>query len=46
VNPLVVWIWLGGLVLVLGTVVTAWPTVMERRVLAADLGVVRGTERA
>lgn len=31
VNPLVVWIWLGGLILVLGTAVTFLPTVAERR---------------
>ena len=31
VNPLVVWIWLGGLILVLGTSITFWPTVAERR---------------
>jgi cytochrome c-type biogenesis protein CcmF len=28
VNPLVFWIWLGGLVMVLGTVIAIWP---ERR---------------
>jgi cytochrome c-type biogenesis protein CcmF len=32
VNPLVVWIWLGGLVLAMGTGIAVWPTVAERRV--------------
>jgi cytochrome c-type biogenesis protein CcmF len=32
VNPLVVWIWLGGLVLALGTAIAVWPTAAERRV--------------
>jgi cytochrome c-type biogenesis protein CcmF len=31
VNPLVVWIWIGGLVLAIGTAVAVWPTVAERR---------------
>src|SRR5262249_3715581 len=31
VNPLVVWIWLGGLILALGTAVAVWPTAAERR---------------
>jgi cytochrome c-type biogenesis protein CcmF len=33
VNPLVVWIWIGGLVLAIGTAVTAWPSALERRAL-------------
>jgi cytochrome c-type biogenesis protein CcmF len=32
VNPLVVWIWLGGLIMALGTVVAVWPAVSERDV--------------
>jgi cytochrome c-type biogenesis protein CcmF len=32
VNPLVVWIWLGGLILALGTSVAVWPTAAEREV--------------
>src|SRR5262245_55911304 len=38
VNPLVVWIWLGGLILALGTAVAVWPTAAERevRVLASE----------
>lgn len=30
VNPLVVWIWIGGAVLILGTVVAVWPDRRER----------------
>jgi cytochrome c-type biogenesis protein CcmF len=32
VNPLVVWIWFGGLILALGTAVAVWPTAAEREV--------------
>jgi cytochrome c-type biogenesis protein CcmF len=32
VNPLVVWIWLGGLVIALGTLIAVWPSAAERRV--------------
>jgi len=32
VNPLVVWIWLGGVVLAFGTLIAVWPTAAERRV--------------
>ena len=31
VNPLVSWIWIGGIILVLGTGVAMWPTAAERR---------------
>ncbi|HWP67304.1 MAG TPA: heme lyase CcmF/NrfE family subunit [Candidatus Limnocylindria bacterium] len=31
VNPLVVWIWIGGLVLTIGTAITVWPSAVERR---------------
>jgi cytochrome c-type biogenesis protein CcmF len=34
VNPLVNWLWLGGLVFVLGTAVAAWPDPAEDRRLA------------
>ena len=46
VNPLVVWIWIGGLIMTIGTVVAAWPTLVERRVTAIDPAVVRGAEHA
>jgi len=32
VNPLVVWIWIGGLVLAIGTAIAVWPSALERRV--------------
>jgi cytochrome c-type biogenesis protein CcmF len=35
VNPLVVWIWLGGLVAAIGTAIAAWPTAAERRVVVS-----------
>ncbi|MCL4460011.1 MAG: heme lyase CcmF/NrfE family subunit [Chloroflexi bacterium] len=38
VNPLVVWIWIGGGVLLLGTVVAVWPDARERRRLAIEYG--------
>jgi len=43
VNPLVVWIWIGGLILAIGTAITAWPSALERRapVTAAALGAER-----
>ncbi|MDP3938225.1 MAG: cytochrome c-type biogenesis CcmF C-terminal domain-containing protein, partial [Deltaproteobacteria bacterium] len=33
VNPLVQWIWIGGLIFALGTVITMWPDASERRQL-------------
>jgi cytochrome c-type biogenesis protein CcmF len=42
VNPLVVWIWLGGIMMVLGTVIVMMPTAAEQRALAAALA---GEER-
>jgi cytochrome c-type biogenesis protein CcmF len=38
VNPLVAWLWIGGLVMGLGTLVAVWPSAAERRVEAVDLG--------
>jgi cytochrome c-type biogenesis protein CcmF len=32
INPLVNWIWLGGIVMMLGSLVAAWPTPQERTV--------------
>ena len=26
INPLVVWLWIGGLVMILGTLITLWPS--------------------
>jgi cytochrome c-type biogenesis protein CcmF len=31
INPLVNWLWIGGFVFILGTIVAAWPTVQEQR---------------
>jgi cytochrome c-type biogenesis protein CcmF len=39
INPLVVWLWLGGIVMVLGTVIVMTPTAAEQRALAAALAV-------
>jgi cytochrome c-type biogenesis protein CcmF len=39
VNPLVNWLWIGGLVMVLGTVIVMSPTAAEQRALAAALAV-------
>ena len=45
VNPLVVWIWIGGLVLAVGTLIAAWPSALERRV-AVPSSAPAGAERA
>ncbi len=36
-TPLVFWLWAGGLLMVLGTVVVMWPNVRERAAIAAAL---------
>jgi len=41
VNPLVSWIWIGGIIMALGTTVTMWPTPAERREPAYALAGVR-----
>ena len=47
VNPLVNWLWLGGIVMVLGTVIVMSPTAAEQRAVAAALaGEERGLEAA
>ncbi len=47
VNPLVSWLWIGGIVMVLGTVIVMSPTAAERRAMAAALAVEeRGLEAA
>jgi cytochrome c-type biogenesis protein CcmF len=47
VNPLVVWLWIGGIVMALGTVIVMSPTAAEQRALAAALAVEeRGLEPA
>jgi cytochrome c-type biogenesis protein CcmF len=45
VNPLVNWIWLGGALMILGTVVAIWPSAAERRAAEARaraMGGLRG----
>ena len=37
VNPLVVWIWLGGLVMACGTAIAVWPGAAERRVAVVSI---------
>ena len=39
INPLVAWMWLGGMVMTLGTVVVIFPSAAEKRTLAAALAV-------
>jgi cytochrome c-type biogenesis protein CcmF len=47
VNPLVNWLWLGGIVMMLGTVIVMSPTAAEQRAVAAALAVEeRGLEAA
>jgi cytochrome c-type biogenesis protein CcmF len=31
VNPLVLWLWIGGLVMVMGTILALWPTRVATR---------------
>ncbi len=45
VNPLVTWIWLGGLILALGTAVAVWPTTIEREVRAVAPGDARAVAK-
>ena len=37
-TPLVFWLWAGGLMMAIGTVVAMWPNVRERAAMAAALG--------
>jgi cytochrome c-type biogenesis protein CcmF len=45
VNPLVVWIWLGGLVMAIGTAVAVWPSASERAVAVTAPGAVGARAR-
>ena len=36
INPLTVWMWIGGIVLVIGTLIAAWPHPSRRRSEAAS----------
>jgi cytochrome c-type biogenesis protein CcmF len=31
INPLINWVWAGGIVMILGTIIAAWPTVRNRK---------------
>lgn len=43
VNPLVNWLWIGGFIFILGTIVAVWPTPQERRERAdASVSAPRG----
>jgi cytochrome c-type biogenesis protein CcmF len=37
VNPMVTWLWFGGIIVVIGTIVTAWPHPQTRRTPAPSL---------
>jgi cytochrome c-type biogenesis protein CcmF len=43
-TPLVFWLWAGGLVMTLGTVVAMWPNVRERAVIAAAVRELAGED--
>ena len=45
VNPLVGWIWIGGVVMALGTGITMWPSAAERRQPAFALDDARVTAK-
>jgi cytochrome c-type biogenesis protein CcmF len=45
VNPLTVWMWIGGIVLVLGTLIAAWPHPARRSLATApSVGYATGAE--
>jgi cytochrome c-type biogenesis protein CcmF len=45
VNPLVTWIWLGGLILALGTAVAVWPATSEREARVVAPGGARAVAK-
>jgi len=42
INPLVNWLWIGGFVFIIGTIVAAWPTPQERAQRVVDKAQVPG----
>jgi len=38
VNPLIVWIWIGGFVIMFGTIIVMWPDATEKKRMAAKYG--------
>jgi cytochrome c-type biogenesis protein CcmF len=46
VNPLVVWIWIGGLIMAIGTAIAVWPSALEQRVAVAEPRDAGAAERA
>lgn len=40
VNPLIVWIWIGGFVVCFGTLIVMWPDALEKKRLAAKYGAI------
>jgi cytochrome c-type biogenesis protein CcmF len=42
INPLVNWLWIGGFVFILGTIVAAWPTQQEREERVTSRSRIRG----
>jgi cytochrome c-type biogenesis protein CcmF len=46
VNPLIVWIWIGGLIMAVGTAIAVWPGALEQRAAATDPHAAEAAERA
>jgi len=46
VNPLVVWIWIGGFIMAIGTAIAVWPSALEARAAVRDAADARAAERA
>jgi len=38
INPLIVWMWIGGFVMIFGTIIVMWPDAREKKRLAAKYG--------
>ena len=35
-NPLIQWVWSGGFIFIIGTLVAAWPDEMDEKIAAAE----------